>query len=257
MESLGLMAKITIPPPPTEDSAPENIYRAARIQYWNDFYRELPRWAHGRHFYQSRLIDIYRFLIPPHSRVLEVGCGSGDLLASLNPAVGVGCDISSTALEFARERHGHLRFILGDILCAGLNETFDYVVVSDLVNELWDVQDALTQLTSLSHSGTRIIFNFYSRFWETPRRIAEFLKLARPQLTQNWLTPQDLHNLLYVCGFEVIRSWQEILCPINVPIIANALNRYAVHIWPFNILGITNMMVARPIPTPRPETRVT
>ena len=40
----------------------------------------------SRGYYRQRLMEIYRFLIPPGMRVLELGCGEGDLLAAVRPA---------------------------------------------------------------------------------------------------------------------------------------------------------------------------
>ena len=55
-------------------------------------------------------------------------------------------------------------------------------------------------------SSTRVVLNSYSRLWEFPRKLAEMLGLAKPQLSQNWLTKEDLKNLLYLAGFETIRG---------------------------------------------------
>src|SRR5262245_32749031 len=48
-----------------------------------------------------------RFLVPEGLRVLEIGCGTGQLLASLKPARGVGVDISAGMIEVARARFPH------------------------------------------------------------------------------------------------------------------------------------------------------
>ena len=42
-----------------------------------------------------------RFLIPGGKRVLELGCGFGDLLASVEPELGVGVDLSPKIVELA------------------------------------------------------------------------------------------------------------------------------------------------------------
>ena len=44
-----------------------------------------------------------QFLIPPGKRVLELGCGRGDLLAALEPSYGVGVDFSARTIAKARE----------------------------------------------------------------------------------------------------------------------------------------------------------
>jgi ubiquinone/menaquinone biosynthesis C-methylase UbiE len=58
-----------------------------------------------RRGYRRRLAEIYKFLIPPGSRVLELGCGEGDLLAQVAPADGVGVDFSRSMIERARAKY--------------------------------------------------------------------------------------------------------------------------------------------------------
>jgi SAM-dependent methyltransferase len=198
--------------------------------------------------YHRRLAEIFRFLIPPGSRVLEVGCGVGDLLAAVAPSHGVGVDFSPRMIATARGRHPDLTFIEGDALQLTLDGTFDYIILSDLVNDLWDVQLGLTRLQPLCHPGTRIILNFYSHLWAGPRSIAQRLGLAKRLLHQNWLTVGDMRNLLSLAGFDVIRRWEEVLCPLPIPGVAAVANKVLVKSWPFKIGAMTNFIVARPQP---------
>ena len=43
--------------------------------------------------YYADLERLHQLLVPPGLRVLEVGCGTGDLLAHLQPAHGVGIEL--------------------------------------------------------------------------------------------------------------------------------------------------------------------
>jgi glycosyltransferase involved in cell wall biosynthesis len=92
------------------------------------------------------------------------------------------------------------------------------------------------------------VLNTYSRLWEFPRKLAETLNLAKPQLTQNWLTREDLQNLLYLSGLETIRGFSEIAWPLRTPWLDTFCNRYLVKLGMFSWVGITNFLVARPQP---------
>jgi ubiquinone/menaquinone biosynthesis C-methylase UbiE len=234
-------------------------YAGNRRRYWNDFAQDLERGQGLRASYQECLAKVYRFLIPPGMRVLELGCGNGDLLAALRPSVGVGIDFSPKMLELARRRHPDLRFVEQDVHELALDDEFDFIVCSDLVNDLWDVQQAFEAVRRHCHAGTRFVINAHSRLWEVPRRFAEALHLVKPQLTQNWMTADDIGNLLYLANFEVIRKSEEILWPIKIPLVSSLLNRYLAKLWPFQLFDLTNFIIARPQPErpPGPEPIVT
>lgn len=204
--------------------------------------------------YHRRLECIYRFLIPPGSRVLEVGCGRGDLLAAVAPAVGIGVDFAGEMVRQATARHPHLKFLEADAHeLDELGGTFDTIILSDLVNDAWDVQRLFERLLPLTTPRTRIILNVYSRLWELPLAVAESLGLARPTLDQNWLTAEDIEGLLELAGFRLVRRWQEVMLPLPIPLLAPLANRLLVRLWPFNHLALCNFFVARPAPKELPE----
>jgi len=75
------------------------------------------------------------------ARVLELGCWRGDLLAALNPSYGLGIEFCEEVIAEARQRHPAINFLVADVTdLAMLDEKFDYIILSDLVNDLWDVQ---------------------------------------------------------------------------------------------------------------------
>jgi SAM-dependent methyltransferase len=204
-------------------------------------------------FYHQRIAEIYRFLVLPQQRVLEIGCGAGDLLAVMEPSTGVGVDFSRETIRSAQARYPDLRFVEADAHELVLDEKFDVIIMSDLVNDLWDVQQVFQNLASVAHAHTRVIINMYSRLWELPLAATQRLKLAGPTLYQNWLTVEDVGNLLELADFQVIRSWSEILCPLDIPGLEPLCNRFLVKLWPFRIGALTNFMVARPFACPDPS----
>src|SRR3954466_1701866 len=135
-------------PAPAAD-ARSAAFNAARAAHWDAVARAAVPSAFAREYY-SRLAEIYRFLIPPGLRVLEVGCGSGDLLAAVEPRDGLGVDFSSEMVNRAARRHPTLRFLRIDAHdLSALQEPFDAVILSDLLNDVFDVQQILTQLHRL------------------------------------------------------------------------------------------------------------
>jgi len=231
-----------------------NAYQQSRRNHWDAVARKMDSWTGWSKAYHERLAQVYRFWVAPGQRILEVGCGQGDLLASLRPLRGAGVDFSPEVVKRAGIAHPELQFIDADGHDLQMLEgAFDVIILSDLIDDLWDLQKVLEQLSRLCHPRTRLIINSYSRVWELPLLIAVKLGLAKPRLTQNWLTVDDVTDLLNLSGFEVIRSWQEILWPLWTPGIAAMCNKILVKVWPFRLFAMTNFILARPCPAKRSE----
>lgn len=232
----------------TFESEAEN-YKELRRSFWSKTVKAGTKSWGG--YYSDRLRIVYGHLVPAGASVLEIGCFGGDLLAALKPSKGVGVDFCPEILERARSNHPELEFVLGDAHELKLgSRTFDYIVISELVNDLWDVQTMLNGLRPYCAPHTRIVLNFYSHLWNIPLRIARKLGMAMPNLPQNWLTRRDLANLFEISGFQPLREWEEVIVPLPFPILANVLNRYLAKIWPFRYAAMTNFMVARPLVQP-------
>lgn len=223
-------------------------YQEVRKSFWDSINESF---SHNQSkpskYYQRLLSRIYQNIIPKGSRVLELGCGRGALLNSLQPSYGVGIDFSSNAIEYARTAFSHLTFELGDAHDFELKkDSFDYIIISDLINDAWDIQTLLENIKQYCSPQTRIIFNFYSHLWSIPLKIARSCGLATPNLYQNWLTKRDLQNLLELTGYEGLRYWSEVLIPIKIPLLSGWANRYIAKLWPFWHLDLTNFAIARP-----------
>ena len=240
-----------MPPPTAADNAASDsagsaaAFQQLRRAHWDAVAERFEEGSPAGRFYHQELVHYYRLLVPPGARVLEVGCGQGDLLAALRPAFGVGVDLSAAMVRQASSRHPHLRFIQADAHDLELLDTFDVIVLSDLLNDLWDVQAVLEKLHTIASPRTRLVLNMYSWVWQLPLLAAQRLGLSRPTLLQNWLSIEDVANLLRLTGFEMIKGSREIVCPVPIPIVARLLNRIGAKLWPVSALALTNFVVAR------------
>ncbi|OQX10857.1 MAG: methionine biosynthesis protein MetW [Desulfobulbaceae bacterium A2] len=99
--------------------------------------------------------------IEPDSRVLDLGCGQGDLLWHLKNAKGV----QGTGIELDEERAARaiergLTVLQGDInqeVCDYPDHSFDYVVLSQTLQQVHEPEKLLRQLLRI---GGRVIVSF-------------------------------------------------------------------------------------------------
>ena len=233
--------------------------RSRRRETYDRFADERERWQAKNAAYYRSIERLARFVVPKGASVLELGCGTGDLLAALEPAHGVGIDLSPRLVERARLRHPRLEFHEGDIETLDVpaleGRTFDYIVVSDVVGQLSDVWAAFRALRRLCTARTRILVTYYNFVWEPLLKLGETLGLKMPIPQQNWLGMEDLSNLLYLNHFDIIRSGTAQLVPVDIPVVSRLANRYLANAPGLRHVALTQFFVCRlaagggPIPT--------
>jgi SAM-dependent methyltransferase len=109
----------------------------------------MERWRRKSWYYHQELRRFCRDTIPPGQSVLEVGCGTGGLLAAVDPREGVGVDLSPRMVERARAQFPYLTWLEQDAEALDLGRQFDYVILSDLLGHLEDIWRAFRRLQSV------------------------------------------------------------------------------------------------------------
>ncbi|HKQ37247.1 MAG TPA: glycosyltransferase [Verrucomicrobiae bacterium] len=196
----------------------------------------------ARH-YHALLRRYFAFLVAPGLRVLELGSGLGDLLAALKPARGVGVDFSARMVEQARQRHPQLEFEVAEAGEWRSQEQFDYILLSDLVNDVPDVQAILQEAARHATPDTRLVLNFFNYLWRPILAAAEKVGAKSPTLIQNWLSLADIKNLLHLAGWEVVKTDARIVWPLRTPLVERLLNRWLAPL--LKHLCLTVFVVAR------------
>ena len=204
------------------------------------------RWLARTGGYHSLLARIHASLIPPGSRVLEIGCGRGDLLAALRPSRGLGIDISRRMIEVARERHPELEFDA----CPGeeleRDERFDYIVMSDLVPYVDDLQALFTAVAAHSHPATRVVISSYSNAWRPLLALLAWAGLRPRRPIRNWVAPADVGGLADLAGLEVVTERKEIVAPVGGGLVSRLLNGLLVRLPLLRQLALTYWLIGRP-----------
>jgi glycosyltransferase involved in cell wall biosynthesis/2-polyprenyl-3-methyl-5-hydroxy-6-metoxy-1,4-benzoquinol methylase len=231
------------------------LTKCEKIRHFNLSALERDKWRSENRYYYAMLEKLLAILIPPDRKVIEIGCGTGELLASVAPAAGVGVDFSSDMVAIAQQKFPALQFRTDDAEDLQEQGTYDYIILSDLLGEVDDVWRSLHELHKLTDSASRLVITSCSHLWAPLLRAGQTLKLKTPQPHQNWLSLADISRLLSLNGFEVITSGHYLLLPVYIPLISHLMNRYIAVLPLMRKLSLVQYLVAREIHPPRDERR--
>ncbi len=205
----------------------------------------LEKWRKRNLYYYQDIEKLYQFLIMPGSEVLELGSGRGDLLGCLNPKYGLGIDINPQAIEAARQKFPELEFWLEDAEYFRSHQVFEYVLLANTVSYVKNIQRVLSNLHKVCKPSTRVILTFHNPAWEPILKLATLLRQRMPIHSLNWLSFEDIENLLDLEGFEVISHGKRMLFPKRLPLLSWLCNKILAPLPVFNNLCLTEHIVAR------------
>ena len=197
---------------------------------WQAYFRraafENPAHPQSRDFLERDLRSTLVRIIPPDASVLDVGCGTGEILAALPNQERVGIAQLPEVAEEARRRFPDLVIEDGDVDALASGRQFDAVICNRLCHSVSDVRDLLAKLRARVNDHGRIYLVTYNYLWEVPTKIAEVAGFKLPSPTSNWLSHSDFENLFAIVGLESVRFEDRMILPADVPGLASLLNRY-------------------------------
>jgi len=132
---------------------------------------------------RSEFVQLLDRAIPGDARVLELGCGTGQLslyLASADRAV-VGADLTRASLELAQaaaRRYGlrGVAFIETDLRAPGLARgAFDVVIASGVLHHTPDPRQSFEALVELVRPGGYVVLGLYNVYARLPLRLRRLI----------------------------------------------------------------------------------
>ena len=123
----------------------------------------------------------------------------------------------------------------------------DYIILTSNIHYERDIQGLLDKIHRACTPSTRIIVTYYSTLWKPVIKLATAMGLRIKTPEQNWLTHEDVLNILELSNFEPIFVNSKIIFPLYIPLISDFINRYLAPLPFFRIFGMMNILMARPI----------
>ena len=147
-------------------NARETRQESSRQSYDPGFFSELARIENKHFWFRTRNQVIATFTeqitknLPDGYRILEVGCGTGNVLRALQQAcprgVVVGMDLFAEGLAFARTRTS-CPLVQGDLKRPGFGVQFDLIGAFDVVEHLPDDVQVLCSIHSMLKPGGMLL----------------------------------------------------------------------------------------------------
>lgn len=223
-------------------------------EHFNRIAGEYDHWKRKNWYYYAKIKEFYKKRIPEGRRVLELGCGTAEILNAVSAGYGVGVDISDEMIKIAKNKFPGLNFVrAGAEELAGLDEKFEYVILSDLIDHARDIWKVFLNLDNLTQKGSTVVITTINPLWDPLFAVFEKLKLKMPEGPHNFLFKADIINLMKLFGYKVREDGFFLLFPLYIPFISDFINRYGPRIPLIRNLCLVQYIVARKIRGAMPD----
>jgi SAM-dependent methyltransferase len=199
--------------------------RALR-DYFETVAPDWDRWRERNRYYHDHLQELVLGPVPPGRDVLEIGAGTGDVLAAAEPHIGVGLNISERLTELARSKYPDLRFetFVPDAVGRQAALDTDYILSVNLLDHSYDLYELFANLRDCMTERTLLITTSSNPLWSPVLRLASQLGLRMPESPRNFITNRDIASILHVLGFDVVEEALALPVPTRIPLVAPLLN---------------------------------
>jgi ubiquinone/menaquinone biosynthesis C-methylase UbiE len=226
-----------------------DIYKEKKQQlkdYFNKVAETRIKYRKSKSYYWDSITNYVNFFVHDESSVLEVGCGTGELLAKIKGKEKTGIDFSEKMIDEAQKQFPDIEFVCIPAEDIHLDKKYDVIILSNLIGYLTDIQQVFEELHKVCHNETKIIVTYYNIFWEPFIKFAEFVGIKKKGPKQSWISRKDLANLLYLSGFETYKQNSSMLFPFYVPLLSTFINKFISRLPVFNWFALNQYTFARP-----------
>lgn len=177
-------------------------------------------------YYYQNLKKLYKELVPKNSSVLEIGCGTGDLISEMNTSRATGIDISTEMIKIAQEKHPGIEFLAITIENYSPNTPPQYIFLADVIEHLEDIPQTMQSLERISDQNTHVIFTYANPLWEPLLMLLEKLSLKMPEGPHYRIPYHKFKKIFSSYNFITIERGWRLPFPAFIPYFSNFINSF-------------------------------
>jgi len=196
--------------------------------HFDDIAEEYDYFKKRNKFYYDNLKFLLKKIIPPNKIVLEIGCGTGDLLASVKPKIGYGIDISSKMIKIAKskfKKNKHLHFS-GSYATDFKGKNLDYIFLSDVIEHLEEPEKMFKDVSQIMIDKTKLVITMANPIWEPALWVWEKLSWKMREGPHRRLKFNEIGKLLEIFNLKIETHDYFLLIPVKIPFFTDFANKY-------------------------------
>lgn len=197
-------------------------------------------------FFHSQVNNLIASQVHSGSTVVDIGASDLSTLVACKPRLAVGVDIAQGFTTHKSHENTKISFLEKAVeeLSESPLPNPDFVVMSLVLDEVYDVQNVLNQANNWMSRDSRLVLVTYNRVWRPLIKLAELFRIKVASEQENYVPWRELDNFLSLAGFEVTNRLDGVLLPVYIPLISRFLNKWVSPLPLFRALSLVRVTVA-------------
>ncbi len=154
-----------------------------------------------------------------HSRVLEIGCNTGEFCHLLNSTADCyvkGIDINREAISIAHQKYAEIDFQAVDVMNLKESASYDAVYMQHVIEHLENPKEALLAIRNLLKGNGLLILSCPNKWAYLSKFTARlfFTQFCYDPTHLHWFSPASIRQLLTIAGFHIVKIKTK---PMGIP----------------------------------------
>lgn len=183
-------------------------------------------------YYFNNLLNSIKEKIRPNKyKILDIGCGAGDLLNSLKSKKGLGVDISPNMIKICKKRFSknkNMNFKISsaeDINKLKLKKEFDIIISADMLEHVSDIEKTIDNMAKLCNKNSIIYIWVTNYIMSWISEVAEFFNLKK-EGPHRWPKRYEIMKALRKSNLKIVKEEYRLLIPFKIPFISDFVNKF-------------------------------
>ncbi|MBN2301177.1 MAG: glycosyltransferase [Lentisphaerae bacterium] len=217
-------------------------------RHFNTIAPKYDEWKKRNSYYYDCLKNFFRENTQETDNVVDIGCGTGSILAAVRGKHKLGVDISENMIRIARNKFPEIEFRVHDCETPlAEKHTFDVAILADVADHCADLLNLLENANLFLRKGGRLCITTMNPAWEPLYKLAELFKMKMPEGEHSFLPNQVLAGFLPLRGFRTIETSARFLIPKRIPLLSDKVNRIAARFNAFHCICAVQTLVAEKV----------
>ena len=186
-------------------------------------------WKEKNWYYYNALKAIAKEYTLGARSVLDAGCGTGGITATLSAPRTVGVDISSEMIARAQKRYTGregLTFVAADISSYSPHEVFERILFFDVIEHSEKPKETIDTMARLLAPEGLLVVTMANPLWEPILLLAEKLGMKMPEGPHDRISARALISLAGEAGLTMVKRDHKLIFPKHIPLFSYCMNEY-------------------------------